>query len=226
MRKVTMTRVVCAALPAILAAGAVVARGRQPAVNDQKTPAAEAKAEAMAGAVPRLNIPHRSDKMTDKKNPTTADGRGAPSLDDVLAPAAWAYIDGQAGRFVDSAGKRRIPWQIETPVKTSPSFRVEVYIPLLGKPRDFAATLDTLDSASGRKVAYGIKADAGTFVVGRSYPLLTPGKNFTVRNRLTGDVVSHIAPLAPGTYLFAVKIANARTGKEGLAVTRFTVASE
>lgn len=104
-----------------------------------------------------------------------------------------------------------------------PTFRVEAYGPLLGTPKDFACTLDTFESADGSAIAYGIKAAEGTFEAGYDYSLLKPGDNFTVRNRITGDVVSEIPPFVPGIYLIAAAVKNLETGKEGLAITYFTV---
>jgi hypothetical protein len=156
-------------------------------------------------------------------NPTALAGRGEPSLDDAFRPAAWVYVDGQAGKFIDRDGNPQVQWVIDTPVSPSPTFRVQAYGPLMGTPRDFACTLDAHQASEGTTVAYAIKAAEGTFKTGHDYSLLHPGEGFTIRNRLTGDVVSEIAPLEPGSYLIAAGIKNLETGKEALAVTQFVV---
>jgi hypothetical protein len=162
-------------------------------------------------------------RYTEENNPTTKAGRGTPGLEDFLAPAAWVLIDGQEGRFIERDGQRIAQWVLEATVSESPSFQVAVLESLLGKPTEFACTLDTIETNDGSAIQYAIKANEGAFSVGRSYSLLRPGSDFVVRNRLTGDVVNEIAPLSPGTYLLAVKIANAGTGKEALAISQFTV---
>ena len=161
--------------------------------------------------------------MTAESNPTTNAGRGEPSLDASSRPAAWIYVDGHAGKFVERDGTPQVQWFTDGTVSAAPTFRVEVFEPLLGTPTDFVCTLDTRESSDNTKIAYGIKADTGTFRAGRDYALLTPGENFTVRNRLTGDVVSHIGALAPGTYVLVVGIKNPDMGKEGLAIAEFKV---
>ncbi len=161
--------------------------------------------------------------FTARNNPTTRDRGGEPSLDDFYRPAVWVYIDGKEGGFIERDGNPQVQWQIQGPVSASPTFRVEAFAPLLGTPKDFLCTLDTIEASDGSKVAYAIKANEGTFILGRDYSLLCPGENFVIRNRTTGDVVSEVAPLVPGTYLLAAGAKNTDTGKEGLAITYFTV---
>jgi hypothetical protein len=167
--------------------------------------------------------PARRASLTAQNNPTTLAGRGEPSLEDTFRPAAWIFIDGREGAFLERDGNPQVQWFIEDPVGSSPTFRVEAYEPVLGVPRDFNCILDTVESADGSKIEYAFSAEEGTFRVGYEYSLLNPGENFTVRNRTTGDVVAEIPPLAPGTYLLAAGVKNLGTGKEGLAITYFTV---
>lgn len=164
--------------------------------------------------------------MTAEDNPTTLANRGEPSLDDFFRPAAWIYIDGQEGRFVEEDGHPQVQWVIDGPVSPSPTFRVEVFEQLLGTPRDFSCALEAVEAADGSKVAYGIVAAEGAFEVGCDYSLLRPGDDFVVRNRVTGDVVIEMAPLAPGSYLLAAGIKNRQIGKEGVAITFFTVGED
>lgn len=161
--------------------------------------------------------------FTAEDNPTTKAGRGAPSLDDLHRPAAWIYVDGLEGSYVEQDGNPQVQWVIDAPTSATPSIRAEAFEPLMGAPKGFACTLDTVESPDGSSIAYAIKAAEGTFHLGQAYSLNRPGDNFTIRNRLTGDVVSEIAPLSPGRYVIAGSIKNLETGKEALAITYFTV---
>ena len=181
------------------------------------------KATTLATADPK---PTTASKAGVADNPTTRSGRGEPDLDDFSRPAAWVYIDGREGKFTESQGQPAPQWVIEGAVTSSPTFRVEAYSPLLGDARDFSCVLSTVTSADGSEIGYAMQAVAGTFRTGRDYPLLQPGTNFTIRNRTSGDVVTEIAPLAPGTYLIAAAVKNRSTKREGLAITHFTVSEE
>jgi len=165
-------------------------------------------------------------KFTAASNPTTLAGRGQPSLDDKARPAAWVYVDGQAGKFIERDGEPLTQWVVEGPVCASPTFRVEGYEPLLGNPMDFKCVLQAIDSSGGSTVVYGISVSEGKFTPGREYPLLNPGDDFVIRNGLTGDIVKEIAPLAPGTYAIVGGLENRATGKRALAVSYFTVGED
>jgi hypothetical protein len=161
--------------------------------------------------------------LTAENNPTMLSGRGQPDLDDWLRPAAWIYVDGRSGEFLEVEGSPQGQWTITKPVSSTPTFRVEAYAPLLGNPRDFNCVLQPVDVSSDSTVTYVFSAVKGTFNVGHEYSLLKPGKNFTIRNYSTGDVVLKIPPLSPGTYLLAAGVKNLQQAKEGHAVTYFTV---
>ena len=165
-------------------------------------------------------------KFTAANNPTTLAGRGEPNLEDKARPAAWVYIDGQAGKFTERDGEPLTQWVVEGPVCATPTFRVEGYEPLLGNPTDFKCVLQAVEASDGSTVVYGIAANEGTFIPGRDYPLLNPGDNFIIRNGLTRDIVKEIAPLAPGTYAIVGGLENRSTGKQALAITYFTVGEE
>lgn len=191
------------------------AQPRTAATTAKKTPDA-----------PRKHTPDptvRRAAFTAKDNPTTRNGRGEPSLDDFFRPAAWIYVDGGSGEFIERDGNPQVQWFIEGSISTSPTFRVEAFTPLLGAPKDFACTLDTVEAADGSSIAYAIAAVEGTFDLGQDYSLLQPGENFVVRNRATGDLVTEIPPLSPGTYVIAAGVKNLPEGREGLAITYFTV---
>ena len=160
-------------------------------------------------------------KLTAQSNPTTDGGRGTPSLDDFFRPAAWIHVGGQAGTFSSEGGKPKLEWEIKRPVGSSPTFRVEAFEPLLGNPKEFSCTLEIIKGSG--KTAYAISSKKGKFSSGTEYSLLKPGDDFVIRNRTSGDVVREIAPLEPGTYVIAAGIKNAKTGKEALVVTYFTV---
>jgi len=157
-------------------------------------------------------------------NPTTLAGRGTPSLDDQFRPAAWILVDGHEGQYTAVDGHPHLEWVIGKHVSTTPTFRVEVFPPLLGKPDGFKAVLQSIQTQDGTSLVYGIAADAGSFTPGATYNLLNPGPNFTIRNLMTGDVVQKIGALPPGKYAFAGGIRNEQTGAETPAVTFFTVA--
>ena len=175
---------------------------------------------------------HRGQKVvkraafTPVDNPTATAGRGEPDLEDVFRPAAWIYLDNTGGTFVERDGFPQVQWMTEKGVSATPTFRVEALDSLLGNPTGFACTLDTVEADDGSRIAYAIRAEKGSFVAGRSYSLLRPGSNFTIRNRNSNDVVSEISPLAPGTYLIAAKVENVETGQAGLAITHFTVGED
>ncbi len=162
-------------------------------------------------------------KLTSTNNPTTLAGRGAPSLDAADRPAAWVYVDGKAGTFVDHEGQPQLQGVIDQPIGRSPTIRVEAYDPLLGTPRDLKYLLRTVESADGNMISYAVSSYDGTFEVGREYSLLNPGENFVVRNWHSGDEVRQIAPLSPGTYMIAATVANRDSNKSAAAVTYFTV---
>ncbi len=161
--------------------------------------------------------------LTAQNNPTTIANRGAPSLEDHFRPAAWVFIDDQAGDYVERDGNPLVQWHTKTPVSSSPTFRVEAYEPLLGTPKDFNCLLDTVESVDGSVIAYAIQADEGTFDVGRTYSLLKPGDNFVIRNRTTGDIVTEIGPLVSGTYLMVAGVKSVQTDSNGLTITQFAV---
>lgn len=160
---------------------------------------------------------------TKENNPTTTAGRGEPSLDDAQRPAAWVFIDGKGGKFVERDGQKMIQWTIDQPAGDAPTFRVEGLESLIGDAHDFKCVLRAVDSTEGTDFMYGIAAKPGTFETGKDYSLLNAGDNFTIRNGWTGDIVREIAPLAPGTYAIAAGLENAKSGKKAAAVTYFKV---
>lgn len=227
MRPVRTISILSACLLAICA-GCAASRRLEPApmtarVETRGSPADTEQRSLGKSSTPSPGQTARRAAFTAENNPTARGLRGEPSLDDFFRPAAWIYIDGREGRFIERDGRPQVQWQIEDPVDASPTFRVEAFAPLLGTPADFVCTLDLLEAPEDSEVAYAIRATEGTFVVGRDYQLLRPGDNFIVRNRTSGDVVSELAPLVPGTYIMAGGIKNRSTGKEGLAITYFTV---
>jgi len=160
-------------------------------------------------------------------NPTTRAGRGAPSLDVPGRPSAWIYMDGHVGRFVEENGQPLLQMVIDEPVSPMPTFRVEVYEPLLGRPRTARFFLQDV-GGTGALVRYAFAAN-DTFQVGHDYYLCNPGESFTVRaNPLTPDEeeVDHFGPLPPGAYLIAVSVEGENPEDQTAAVTFFTVGGE
>jgi hypothetical protein len=169
---------------------------------------------------------------TASDNPTTTAGRGAPSLEDQFRPAAWILVDGQEGHYLDVEGHPHLEWVIDHPVSSTPTFRVEAFPQLLGDPDGFKAVLQSIQTQDGSSLVYGIAADttkdahghvATAFSTGKTFNMLDPGPNFTIRNLMTGDVVQKIGELPPGKYAFAGGVRNTKTGAETPAVTFFTV---
>ena len=159
--------------------------------------------------------------FTVSSNPTKSGGRGEPSLDNAGRPAAWILVDDHQGKYIEREGHAQLQWVIDEPVTPSPTFRVEVYEPLLGdEPTKFNFLLKAVDSEGG-EVTYAVSATKGAFVPGARYSLLHPGDGFIIRNWNTGDEVRRIAPLPPGTYLLAATIGD--SGRETAAVTEFRV---
>ncbi len=161
--------------------------------------------------------------FTADNNPTTNAGRGAPSVDDHFRQAAWIFMDGKGGEFIDNEGKPQIEWVITDAVSRTPSFRVETFEPLVGAPKDFNCLLRSLDDNDGPDIYYGIQAAPGTFEVGKEYSLLNPGEGFVIRNGFTRDEVSRIDPLPPGRYMITGGIGAPTSDKRVLAVSHFTV---
>jgi len=161
--------------------------------------------------------------FTAENNPTTLGGRGVPDLNDQNRPAAWIFIDGHDGRFIEKDGQRLLQWITTGEVSAAPTFRVEVYEPLFGLPRDFRCVLQTDKADDGSVISYAIRAEDGAFQTGKEYSLLEPGPGFVILNAQTRDPVNRIPPLAPGVYGLVGRVTNADTGQEGLAVTYFTV---
>lgn len=157
-------------------------------------------------------------------NPTVSAGRGAPSLDDPYRPAAWVLIDGREGRFVNPQGRPQVQWTIDGSVRPEPTFRVEALPGMLGAARSFQGVLQSYQPADGAGVIYSIKAEEGSFELGREYSLLAPGPDFVIVDRHSNATVAEIPPLPPGTYGLAVEIRNNEADKEALAVSYFTVA--
>lgn len=164
-------------------------------------------------------------RFTASNNPTTLDGRGEPSLEDRNRPAAWIFVDGKSGRFVEKNGEPMMQWVIEEPVSPTPTFRVEVYEPLVGNADGFKSLLQASEGEAPTKTTYAIRAE-GEFAPGKEYSLTSPGENFIIINYATGDLVTEIAPLEPGKYAFAGSIENQAEGKKALAITYFTVADK
>lgn len=158
--------------------------------------------------------------FTAADNPTTNSGRGAPSLDSAERPAAWILVDGKQGEFVNRNGFPQLQWVIQQPVSATPTFRVEVFEPLVRQPSEFRYMIKSIEGNDD--IAYAVSASGGSFVPGKQYFLLEPGSEFTIRNWSTGDTVRRISPLPQGTYLLAASIRSGN-GQETAAVTQFHV---
>lgn len=160
---------------------------------------------------------------TAEKNPTAVAGRGEPSLEDVMRPAAWVLIDGNEGRYIELDGHPHVEWVIDEPVSATPTFRAEAFEPLMGVPTHFQCALKSRnedDESVG--VYYGIAAKEGTFEIGKEYSLVSPGKNFVIRDS-AGNTIDEIGSLGPGKYMVAAGIKNPEAEKEALAITFFTI---
>lgn len=159
-------------------------------------------------------------------NPTTKGGRGEPDLHDPRRPAAWIHIDDKEGRFVNRAGFPQVQWMIEGGVSRKPTFRVEVYKPLLGEVSEFRGVLHTHESPDNTLVAYLITAEPGKFKPGQTYSLISPGEGFTIRDLQAEKEVDIIPLLSPATYSFTVAVGNTGSSKEALAISNFNVRAD
>jgi len=159
-------------------------------------------------------------------NPTTKGGRGEPDLHDPRRPAAWIHIDDKEGRFVTRAGFPQVQWRIEGGVSRKPTFRVEVYKPLLGEVDTFRGVLHTHESPDNTMVAYLITAEPGKFKVGETYSLIKPGEGFTIRDLQAEKEIDIVPLLSPATYSFTVAVGNSETGKEALAISNFNARAD
>ena len=115
-------------------------------------------------------------------------------------------------------------WFIPKPVSASPTFRVEVYRPLVGVPEDFSCVLRSIKTDDGSDIVYAVTARDGQFKPGHNYSLTHPGRNFVIRNGKTRDIVLEIPPLPSGQYAMAASIKNRQKDVAALAVTYFTIA--
>ncbi len=154
-------------------------------------------------------------------------GRGKHSLDNLAKPAAWIQIDGHAGEYRNDAdGQPLIPWYITASASPTPTFRVDVHKPLLGDAVDFQCIIQSQDmSDKATAIAYGIKANEGTFELGTDYNLLAPGENFELRKAATANIITEADPLAAGDYVIAATLTNRETGQSAVAISHFTVAT-
>ena len=212
-----------------ISAGCEAPEKAEPTAGDKQQAAAKPAPKEAAPTKPAPAEPKPAESTPAKPavavvdNPTTRSGRGVPDLDSWGRPAAWVYVDGQEGRYVEKDGRPLIQWILDTPVSRTPTFRVEAYEPVLGTPKDFQCALQTYESSAGPPILYAIRAKEGTFEVGKEYSLIKPGDNFVIVDKKTDQVVETIPHLDPGTYGIAAGIKNSETGKEGLAVTYFIV---
>lgn len=168
-------------------------------------------------------------RYTAEQNPTMAAGRGMPSLDSEMQPAAWILIDGKEGGFRTSekTGRPLLEWFIEEPVSSTPTFTLAVFRPLLGDDVDANFVLEqtsTVDE-SAAPARYALAGREGVFEAGRTYSLSEPEEALIVRNLADGQIVESIGPLPPGEYLLAGSIRYNELGNTVLAATKFRVGS-
>ena len=189
---------------------------------------------------------------TAEHNPTVLAGRGEPHPDEYQRPAAWVLIDGYEGHFLcktcdpdtgectyhvedgsddnricaNLEGHPQVQFEIDETVSAKPTFRAEVYEPLLGVPHDFNCLLKSRDDEEGSMgLYYAIEAKPGTFEVRKWISLVSPGKDFVIKDLSQAgmNIVEKIPPLPPGKYTLAAGIKNTEKGQEAAAITYFTV---
>ncbi len=161
-------------------------------------------------------------------NSSAKSGQGKPSLDNLAQPAAWINIDGNAGEYHNDAdGQPMTPWYITMPASATPTFRVNVHKPLLGEAVDFQCIIQSQDmSDKATAIAYGLKANDGTFELGQDYNLLSPGENFVLRKAATDVIITNADPLAAGDYVIAATLTNRENSKSAVAISYFTIAAK
>ncbi len=169
-------------------------------------------------------------RLTMAYNPTTASGRGVPTLDQVDRPCAWFVLDGKKGHF--KTGK--LEWYIEEPVSARPSFSIWVVEELVGELVNVRIILRRLmtSEAGNAPMAddlwqYRLEARAdGLCEMGREYPLCTTGDVFHMLDTRTREYVEEMPELPPGDYVMLGDITGTKAPKKSVLVTRFTVAAE
>lgn len=196
----------------------------EPVANEAKADDGKVKTGKADAAKPESKKP-AARKPTMEENPTVDSGRGTPTLDALHAPAAWIYIDRNAGEFIEENGRPQIQWVVYDPVSRNPSFRVDCLSELLGEADEFRCVFSTHESFDGTSVLYTIQSRKGRFKPGKEYALLEPGEDFEVMDQKTGKKVERVPLLAPGIYRMVGSVKNTKTNKEALAISQFTVGS-
>lgn len=161
--------------------------------------------------------------FTGADNPTTIAGRGEPNLQDEDRAAAWIYIDGHAGEYIEEDGNPQLQWYVTKSAHSTPKFRVEAYTPLIGVPDTFSCVLRSVSNKGSPLVVYMIASKEGQFQPGREYSLTNPGSDFVIRDGQTRDIISEIPPLPAGEYALAASVKNTKKDVAALAVTYFKV---
>ncbi len=172
-------------------------------------------------------------KITAQHNPTMIGGRGEPSLEDHMRPAAWIFVDGKPGEFQERNGSQVVGWHIPENVSPSPTFQLAVYKPLLGEKIGVNILLVKGDEDSetspeiepNNTFFYGLGGVEQGVATQKSFNLLSPGNDFVIRDLRKPErpIVDKIDPLTPGHYTLAASITNLETGQHTLSVTYFNV---
>ena len=163
-------------------------------------------------------------------NPTTAAGRGSPSLDDVQRPCAWFVVDDKKGRF--KQGEFR--WFIEEPVSATPSLSIWVVEELIGDLVEVRIVIRRLKTRkpgsppqADQQWQYKLEARAdGICSAGQTYPLCRSGDVFHMLDTRTRQTVEEIPPLPPGDYMMLGDITGTKAHERSVLITQFTVAAD
>lgn len=159
-------------------------------------------------------------------NPTTAAGRGEPSLDDVQRPCAWLTLDGKAGHFKTGM----MQWTLDEPVGSCPTVSVWVVEELVGEIVDVRLVLRKLSTPgeSGTPQAdplfqYLLRSRAHTCKAGQEYPLCSSADVFVMNNTATNEQMTDLPPLKPGQYALVGDLIGSKTAERTVMVTYFSV---
>ena len=160
-------------------------------------------------------------------NPTTASGRGEPTLEDIQRPCAWFVLDGREGAFKTDM----LQWYITEPVSSRPTISIWVVNELLGELVDVRITLRKFESSDSDQPPradllwqYSLSARAdGLLKAGEEYPLCTSGEFLHILNTRTREYEEEVPELTPGNYAMIGYVTGTASPVKTLVVTYFTV---
>lgn len=188
------------------------------------TPNPDAAKQAVATRSPLLYSP--------QTNPTTAAGRGQPSLLDPMRPCVFMSLDGREGAL--PSGKMQ--WVLDGPVNSTPRLVIRTVPEVLGdvvRVRLMLIRLVEDSKAHGfradSKWLYMIesKSDGAVEAAAEIWLCASPVLAYTDKGAGVGAspsaVIERLPPLPAGVYELVGEIVGSMSEERTLAVTQFTV---